>query len=152
MTKIKTIDVFAGAFIVLIGVLAIVESLNFDLGSTRRIGPGYFPFYVGVFMVILGVAIALERLWSNSQADTEFAFPPLRAPLLILASVVCFAVMVERFGLVPAVGVSVFLASLVDTNTTLTQNLMVAVAVPIVATLIFKVGLDMHVDVIRWRP
>lgn len=152
MTKIKTIDVLAGAFIVLIGVLAIVESLNFDLGSTRRIGPGYFPFYVGVFMVILGIAIALERTWSNSQADTDFSFPPLRAPLLILAAVVTFALMVERFGLIPGIGCAVFLASLVDTNTTLKQKLMVSIAVPLVATLIFKIGLDMHVDIVRWRP
>ncbi|WP_164736630.1 tripartite tricarboxylate transporter TctB family protein [Pararhodobacter zhoushanensis] len=152
MTKIKTIDVCAGAFIVLIGVLAIVESLSFEIGTTRRIGPGYFPFYVGLFMVVLGVVIALERLWTKSLADTEFSFPPLRAPLLIMAAVVTFAVMVERFGLIPAVGVGVFLASLADTNTTLMQKLTVSVAVPLVATLIFKIGLDMHVDVIRWRP
>ncbi len=70
MTKFKTIDLLAGAFVIVIGLLAIYESTGFTLGSARRIGPGYFPFFVGLMMVILGIAIALENLWSASDIGT----------------------------------------------------------------------------------
>jgi len=152
VTKFKTIDLLAGAFVIVIGLLAIYESTGFTLGSARRIGPGYFPFFVGLMMVILGIAIALENLWSASDIGTTLEWPPLRAPILILASVGCFAAMIERFGLAPAGFVAVFLASLADSTTSLRQKLAVSVAVPAVTLLIFKYGLSMNVDVIRWRP
>lgn len=152
MRRLKTIDIMAGAFIVLIGVLAIVESTKFEMGTSRRIGPGYFPFYVGVFMVVLGIVIAIENLWLRPAEGARWQFPPLRSPFLIMAAVAAFALMIERFGLAPAVGTAVFIASLADHNTAIWQKLAVAVAVPLVAVLIFKLGLSLNVDIVRWHP
>lgn len=152
MGKLKTIDILAGGFVVLIGVLAIVELTKFDMGTSRRIGPGYFPFYVGAFMVILGVVIAIENLWMRTETSGGWNLPPLRSPFLIMAAVASFALMIERFGLVPAIGTAVFIAALADHNTRLWQKLAVAVAVPLVAVAIFKIGLSLNVDVVRWRP
>ena len=41
------IDLLAGLFVGLVGVIALIEAMNFELGSARRMGPGYFPFYIG---------------------------------------------------------------------------------------------------------
>ena len=71
---------------------------------------------------------------------------------LILAAVACFAVMIERFGMAPSIGLAVFISSLADTNTSIWQKLAISIAVPVVSVAIFKYGLSLNVDVIRWRP
>jgi Tripartite tricarboxylate transporter TctB family. len=152
LSRVKTIDILAGGFVVLIGVLAIVESTHFDMGTSRRIGPGYFPFYVGLLMAILGLAIALEGLWTRAEGFSGWHLPPLRSPFLILAAVLCFATMIERFGMLPAIGLGVFISSLADTKTSIWQKLAISLAVPLVSVAIFKYGLSLNVDVIRWRP
>jgi len=152
LSRIKAVDILAGGFVVLIGVLAIVESTSFDMGTSRRIGPGYFPFYVGMLMVLLGIAIAVENLWARTSSDFGWSLPPMRSPLLILAAVAAFAVMIERFGMFPSIFAAVFLGSLADTNTAIWQKLAISVAVPVVCVVIFKYGLSLNVDVIRWRP
>ena len=60
--------------------------------------------------------------------------------------------MIERFGMFPSIFVAVFLGSLADTNTSIWQKLTISVAVPAVCVAIFKYGLSLNVDVIRWRP
>lgn len=152
MSKLNKIDVLAGLFVVLIGVLAIVEALNFNLGSARRMGPGYFPLHVGILMLLLGVGIILE---GRKPAEEAFAFGDLPRPrslLLILAAVVAFALMIERFGLLPAGAVAVFLSALAEPRTPMRHKLALTVAVPVISVLIFKIGLDMQVHIIRWRP
>lgn len=152
MARLNRIDLLAGLFIILIGVLSIIESLHFDMGSARRMGPGYFPFYVGVFMMLVGGGVIYEGRRPLQDATAFGQTPRLRSLLLILAAVVVFAAMIERFGLLPSMAVTVFITALADHRTSMKQRLALAVAVPIVSVLIFKIGLGMQVDIVRWEP
>ena len=146
------IDVLAGCFVILVGVLAMIEAMNFELGSARRMGPGYFPFYIGLFLILVGGGIVFEQRLTargNEPSTTGLSWKPL---LLILAAVGCFALTIERFGLLPAVAVSVFLATLADSQTSMRHKLILTVAVPIVCALIFWLGLDIQVHLLRWQP
>ena len=152
MAKLNKIDVLAGLFVILLGVLSIVESLNVNMGPTRNMGPGYFPYYIGVLMIIVGVGIILEGLRPARYALNFGQLPSLRGLLMILAGVIAFALLIQRVGLAPATAVAVFLGSLADDTTPILQKLLLTVLVPLVAVLIFKVGLGMNTDVFRWRP
>jgi hypothetical protein len=152
VTKLSKIDVLAGVFIILIGGLAIFEAIQFDLGSARRMGAGYFPFYIGILLLVIGTGLMVEGRWQRQASEAGAHLPSLRGLLLILAAVICFALTIERFGLVPASVVAVFLGTLADQSTSWKQKLLLTVAVPIVCVLIFKIGLGLHVDVYRWRP
>lgn len=152
MTKLNKIDVLAGLFVIFLGILAIVEALNFDMGTARRMGPGYFPFYIGIFLLLVGGGIILEGRKPREEAHEFGQLPTLRALLLILAAVICFALTIERFGLVVASAIAVFLGTLADNRTTMTTKLALTVAVPAVSVLIFKLGLGMQVDIFEWRP
>ena len=152
MAKLNKIDVLAGLFVILLGVLSIVESLNFNMGTTRNMGPGYFPYYIGVLMIIVGVGIILEGLRPARYALNFGQLPSLRGLLMILAGVIAFALLIPRVGLAHATAVAVFLGSLADDTTPILQKLLLTVLVPLVAVLSFKVGLGMNTDVFRWRP
>lgn len=152
MTKLNRIDALAGVFVILVGCLAIYEALNFDLGTTRRMGPGYFPFYIGILLLVIGSGLILEGYFQRIASEAGAQLPSLRGLLLILAAVICFALTIERFGLVVATVLAVFLGALADRSTPMSHKLILTVAVPIVCVLIFKFGLGISVDIFRWRP
>lgn len=152
MTKFNRIDTLAGLFVVLIGCLAIYEALYFEIGSASRMGPGYFPFYIGILLLLIGTGLTLEGRWLQQTSEAGAHLPSLRGLLLILAAVICFALTIERFGLFAASMIAVFLGTLADRSTSIQQKLILTVAVPIVSVVIFKYGLGLNVDVIRWRP
>jgi len=152
VTKLNKIDTLAGIFVILIGFLAIYEALYFDIGTARRMGPGYFPLHIGILLLVIGVGLTVEGHWMRQKSEAGANLPSLRGLLLILAAVICFALMIQRFGLVPATATAVFLGTLADRSTSIRQKLILTVAVPIVCVVIFKFGLGMHVDIVRWRP
>lgn len=152
MAQLNKIDVLAGLFVILLGVLSIVESLNFSLGPTRNMGPGYFPFYIGVLMIVIGIGIVLEGRKPARYAMNFGQLPSIRGLLMILAGVISFALLIERVGLLPATAVAVFLGSMADETTPMLQKILLTIAVPLVSVLIFKIGLGMSADILRWRP
>ena len=52
-------DFWAGLMFIGFGVLAIVISRDYPMGSAMRMGPGYFPTSLGAIMVLLGSIITL---------------------------------------------------------------------------------------------
>lgn len=146
------IDLLAGLFVGLVGVIALIEAMNFELGSARRMGPGYFPFYIGIFMLILGAAIIFERRWSPAAEEAVSSGLSFKSILLVLAAVCCFALTIERFGLVPAVAIAVFLSTLADKTASMRQRLILTAVIPLVCVVIFRLGLELQVDILRWQP
>lgn len=47
-------DFWAGLMFVAFGILAIVVARNYPMGSALRMGPGYFPTYLGAIMIVIG--------------------------------------------------------------------------------------------------
>ncbi len=93
-------DFYAGLVFILFGVLAAAGSRNYPLGTAARMGPGYFPHLVGWVLTLLGLAIGVRALWLRGEAIKPWAFRPL---LLVLGSVVAFALLVNTLGLVLAI-------------------------------------------------
>ncbi|GGL79514.1 tripartite tricarboxylate transporter TctB family protein [Wenxinia marina] len=152
MRNLNKIDVLAGLFVLVIAALSLFEASGLAMGSARSMGPGYFPFYIGLIMVVIGIALILQGRRPVEEAPEFGNLPSARSILLVLAAVTSFALMIERFGLVPATAVAVFLGTLADRESSLLQKLILTIVVPVVCVLIFKIGLSMSVDVFRWRP
>ena len=152
MRNLNKIDVMAGLFVLVIAALSLVEASGLTMGTARNMGPGYFPFYIGLIMVVIGIALILQGRRPVEEAPEFGNLPSARSILLVLAAVTSFALMIERFGLVPATAVAVFLGTLADRESSLLQKLILTIVVPLVCVLIFKMGLSMSVDVLRWRP
>lgn len=72
---------------------------NYELGTVRRMGPGMFPFALGVVQVVLGAVIAIGGLLRSGHV------PDLRfwTPLFVFGGIIAFGLLVRPFGLIPAV-------------------------------------------------
>jgi len=103
----KTADVEAGLLFTLFGAITAALSLQYPLGTVAMMGPGMFPFLLGVILSVLGLAILAKGLLAEGEEAKNF---PLRPAILIPASLLIFALLVVWVGLLVAVPAQVFVA------------------------------------------
>src|SRR5689334_246725 len=93
-------DFWSGLMFIIVGAAFAIGALNYSFGSSARPGPGYFPFGLGLLLVILGGMILFEALTIETE-DGEpvgaFAWKPL---FIILGAVLLFGVALPRLGMV----------------------------------------------------
>ena len=86
---------------------------GYTMGTPARMGPGFFPFWLGLILMALGAAIALASL-RRSQGGEDASFPRFhwRPILLVLGAVVLFGLVLRPAGMLVAGFLLVFIASL----------------------------------------
>ncbi|MBN9887197.1 tripartite tricarboxylate transporter TctB family protein [Salipiger abyssi] len=147
MRNMDYTDVVAGALLALIGIAASGYSFaHYDLGTLLTMGPGMFPFALGLILAGFGLIIALPAvLRSGSLPNVEW-----RALLFTFAAVSVFALTVERIGLIPSAILMSVLSVLADRRGTLKRMAGLAVVLPILASAIFIYGLGVPLDLVAW--
>lgn len=133
-------DFFAGALFAAIGLASLVVGRGYRLGTLLSMGPGYFPRAAGVLLTAFGFAVMLASLRANGAPLAAWR---LRSLLLVLVSIVLFGWSLERFGLVAASMLLVVVACLADRDRNVFEAIGVAVALTLIAWLVFVKGLDM---------
>ena len=101
-------DLWSGLAAMAFGAAIVWVGAEYPLGTGGRIGPGYTPRLLGLFLIGLGLLLALRAPWTADPVDT--AVRP-RPALLVLASVLVFALAFAWAGLVPAILACVAVAS-----------------------------------------
>jgi putative tricarboxylic transport membrane protein len=77
---------------------------NYQMGTSVRMGPAYFPTMLGGILAVIGVAIFVQSLIVAGSAVPKFYFRPL---ILIVLATVLFGVLLKPLGLVLSVAVLV---------------------------------------------
>lgn len=94
--KIKNYqDFYAGLMFAIFGGIAMYLSRSYDLGTGASMGPGYFPYYLGALLAILG-AILLIKAIGKSVDDSA---PVSVKPLLIFVAIMLFSAAGVALGL-----------------------------------------------------
>jgi hypothetical protein len=81
------------------GLLGIILSLNYPMGTSRNMGPGYFPFAVGSVLAVLGVIITATAFKFEGQGIGSFAWRPM---IFLSAGFALFGLAIGRIGYVLA--------------------------------------------------
>ena len=141
------------ALLILGLVIAVVAISDYRLGTLLRAGPGMFPAIIGVILSLLGGAIAvkgtLQREDSTARDDPPTETLELRALIVILASIGIFGLLVDNFGLLPAILAQILVAAFAEKKVRLGHTLILAPILAIVAILIFQVLLGVPFDIIK---
>lgn len=96
-------DFWAGIMFLGLGILAVYLARDYPLGRAMRMGPGYFPTYLGWLMIIVGSIVGGRSFFrdpTEEEVTTRWAVVPLA---LMPASVAVFALLIDTLGLVIAV-------------------------------------------------
>jgi len=127
----------AGLLFAAIGAAAVIIARHYAFGTTRHMGPGYFPTLLGGLLALTGVAAMLRALALEGTRFGTFAWRPA---LAATAGVLLFAALVEPHGLVAAV-LALVLVGGAGTQVRPAELLAIAVTLATLAVGIFYDGL-----------
>ncbi|KMK65136.1 tripartite tricarboxylate transporter TctB family protein [Puniceibacterium sp. IMCC21224] len=144
-------DILGGALLCLIGAgIALYCWANYDLGTLRRMGTGFYPMLTGGLLAGLGALIALPPLLRGTRPGA-IPLPPMRASVFVLAAVSAFALLCRPFGLFPAIAALVALSTLVGPERVpLRDSLIMIAALCALAWGVFGLGLSLGLRMIHW--
>ncbi len=103
-------DFWSGVMFALIGFsfAIIVKVYEYPMGTGSRMGPGYFPYVLGIIMGVMGLIIIAQAWISQGGRVSKFAWRPL---FWVLLAFVIFGLIAKLAGLVISIIVLVIVAS-----------------------------------------
>ncbi|WP_417280904.1 tripartite tricarboxylate transporter TctB family protein [Celeribacter sp.] len=135
-------DLVGGVLLAAIGLFVVFYTLaHYEIGSLRRMGPGFFPAVLGAALALLGGMVALPALARQGDA-VQIAW---KECLAVLAAILIFAAGLDRLGLVLVTLTSVLIASLAAPDRRVGWRIVLALVVTALSVAVFSFGLKMTV-------
>lgn len=115
-------DFWSGIMFAVVGVIFALVAKGLRLGDTvlipgyamgtpARMGPAFFPFWLGLILIILGVVIAVTGARTQGGAGSGFPKFHWRPIVFILGAVVLFGMIMKAVGMLIAGIILVFISS-----------------------------------------
>lgn len=140
-------DIFTGLILALVGGLAaLYAAQHYSLGTVTRMGPAMVPVSLGVILAGFGLAIAIPGFRRKGEAIAL----PFRPLLVISASILAFTFTIETLGLVPAVFLTVVIATFCETRVPLVRAVLLGAAMAFMTWVIFILGLALPMHSFDW--
>lgn len=149
MTKPSS-DTLCGLFFIAIAIGFGWAATGYDIGTPRRMGPGFFPLLAAAALGGLGLLIVLRDRLATARAKSPPA--PERSVawgpgLRVLAGVLFFGATASGLGLVPSLAVTVLAASRAGHNSW-RQSVVQCLVLTVLCTVIFQMGLGLKLPLV----
>jgi uncharacterized membrane protein len=133
-------DLAAGALFVAFGLFFGLQALGLEIGTPRRMGPGFFPVVLAAILILLGMIVMAMALRRPGESTGEIAW---RGLLFILPAPIFFGLTVRGLGFVPALFVTTLIAGLASRRLGPVACVALAAAVTLFSTLVFSYALGL---------
>lgn len=145
MTALTAKDFWAGLMFVGFGAAALIVGADLRPGTAADMGPGYVPRAIGWILVGLGGIISLLGALRPAEQIERLHARPL---LLTVIAIVAFAIVLPRFGLVPALLPLIACAALAGRELGVLATLAIFIVMAVFCIVVFKIGLGMSLPII----
>ena len=144
-------DIIAGGIFIVLGGAFAIGSLDYEIGTPFRMGPGYVPLVLGVILVALGILIIGKGFVAGE--GEPIGTVDWRAIVLITAAILFFGFTIRGLGVVGALFGSSLLGALARSATSIREALVFAVALTALSLVIFVIALQLRLPLIgSWIP
>ena len=133
-------DFLAGLLFLFLGGFAVAVASNYPMGSTMRMGPGYFPTALGVILCLFGVYLMVRGIRTGRKMESGWAWRPLA---FITLSIVLFGFLLDRAGMIPALVAMFFAAAAAGREFRFKEVLLLTVVMGAFAATVFLYGLKL---------
>ncbi|WP_114690046.1 tripartite tricarboxylate transporter TctB family protein [Polynucleobacter necessarius] len=140
-------DFGAGVMYMVIGLFFAIMATQYPMGTAAKMGPGYFPFYVGILMFLLGILVAVKALGSKAAIESIPKFN-WRIIAQITGAVVLYGLLLPRLGFLIAVVVLVFVAASASREFTWKGTLINAAFLVTLTYSVFVFGLNLQFPIL----
>lgn len=134
--------VFIGA-----GLFFGIQSLGLEIGTSFRMGPGYFPLVLAGLLILLGIVILIQSFRKEGEPIDALAW---RGMLFILPAPVLFGLTVRGLGFVPALFLCAFAASFASHRMSVMWALILSLSITFFSVLVFSYALGLPFE--RFGP
>lgn len=135
-------DFWAGMMFIVVGAMFSGVAFTYKLGTTAQMGAGYFPFWLGILLVVLGAGVAMGGVRSEGPAVERFYWWPV---VTVLVSVCIFGVLLKVLGMLVAGVVLVIGASFGSHEFKWREVVLLALGLAIFCALLFVAGLKLPI-------
>lgn len=133
---------WSGVMFIAIGLFFAILSLDYQMGTAAKMGPAYFPFWLGSIMAILGAIIGISALSPKATPTVVESFN-FRSMLLVLGGVVLFGVVLRYLGVYVSAVLLVVVSSYASHEFNWKVALVNAICLTIFVHLVFVKGLGL---------
>ena len=143
-------DFWAGLMFIGFGLTAIVVATDYPMGSAMRMGPGYFPTYLGGIMMVLGAIIAFRSTKVQGEGIRAFGW---RGLFFLSFAFFSYGLMIDNFdlGFILSISAVVFLSTLATREFRLVESLILMAVLALGTTALFIWGLGLPYPLFWWR-
>ncbi len=142
----KNRDVLAGLMFIVVGCIAIFLSRKFSYGGALRMGPGYFPTWLGGIAIVGGIAVLIEGLAKPEGIGRTWS---VRALIILPLTTVVFGILMTHAGFVPAVFALSFLSALASPEFKVKEQAVLATGMTLLCWALFIWVLELPYPLIR---
>ncbi|MCO5100933.1 MAG: tripartite tricarboxylate transporter TctB family protein [Burkholderiaceae bacterium] len=139
-------DFWSGAMFVALGLLFVVFSQAYQLGTPARMGPGFFPTMLGAILALLGL-IVMWTSTARSSAETRLESVGWRELFLVLAAIGVFGAALTHLGMVVAITLLIAISSSASHEFNWKETLVSIVVLLVLSDLVFVRGLELQFPV-----
>jgi hypothetical protein len=143
-------DFWAGFIFIGIGIFAIYLSRDYPMGSALRMGPGYFPTWLGAIMACFGVVITLLsfKLELENPEHVPWAFRPW---LVLCGTLVLYGLMMHfELGFVPSLMALIIGSSLAHRDVHVVETALLSIFLTLGCVALFIYGLGLPYRLFWW--
>ena len=140
-------DFWAGVMFILFGAAAVYMSQDYPMGTAMRMGPGYFPTYLGILMMLFGLAIGVRGVVRGGEPIGPWAFRPI---VVLSLGVIAFGFLIEKVGFVPSLVVLILMSALAGKEFRLIEMIIFTIVVVAGAVGVFIYGIGLPYQLFWW--
>jgi len=151
-TLVKKRDFYAGGVMILLGAGVTLNSMSYNTGTLMHMGPGMFPFILGVTLTLVG-ALIFGTAVVTPLGDDESILPENKEWMgwgCILAGPIFFIVLGHWFGMAAATFSCVFVSAMGDNQATVKSSAILATCITIPGCFLFTYVLQLPFPLFRW--
>ncbi len=145
-------DFWAGVLLIVIGAGAAIIAQDYDIGTLRRMGPGFFPMILGIALAFIGTLQLLTSGFSNGSAPVADDHghggvtnkPEWRGKVCIVLGILAFILLGEYAGMIPATLGCIFISAMGDNKATWIGSALLAIGLTIFGVLLFHYVLQVQ--------
>ncbi|CAN7418023.1 tripartite tricarboxylate transporter TctB family protein [Aminobacter aminovorans] len=129
-----------GAIFVATGAFFAIQALGLELGTTFRMGPGYFPLALALVLIVLGLIVVVQATRVAGEPLGPIAW---RGMAFILPAPVFFGLTVRGLGFVPSIFLTCLIAAFASTRMKPLAAIILSAGVTLFSVVVFSYALGL---------
>jgi len=139
-------DFASGLMFIVIGAVFSFIATTYSMGTSAKMGPGFFPFWLGLILSIIGAIITMTSMSPKTAKDKveQWHWPSV---LWVTSSVVIFGAVLAHLGLLLSILILVFIAAMASHEFHWKGTVVNSVILNVICYIAFVWGLKLQFQV-----